>query len=754
MLQCAVPTRRDNIELVWSISELTSILGRTTNLDGFLQDVVDSIAEHMQSDVCSVYLLDESVAALVLRATRGLDRSSVGEVKLRLGEGITGTAVKELRPIREARASTNPLYKYIPGTHEEDFESFLAVPIRRGLSRIGALVVQHRKSDHFVRQDTRALQAIAGQLAATLENVEMLVEMRGGHDEVEEEAHDSVDLIACQPATDGVAVGKIVRFRNAEEPAAENLDDGEHEIGEQAFLHALELTDRQITAIHQELDERIADIASLIFGSHLLMLHDSEFSGEMLRSIRAGTPASRAINTTVDRYVTVLSASPNPRTRETAHDIRDLGSRLIRNLRTETEGQGDLRGAVVIAHELFPSDLVRLSAEHAEGLILTGGGTTAHLTILARSLEVPMVLARDEHISSIPDATLVAVDAHDGRIYVDPNESVLATFEAAKAVPKEELAGDIGPTRTSDDELVSLLANINILHDVESAVSAGAEGIGLYRSEFPFLVRNDFPSEDEQFAIYGRIVDRIPQGQIVLRTLDIGGDKVFGESQHLEGNPFLGLRGIRFSLAHQDLFREQLRAILRAGSGRDLRILFPMIASVDEFFAARSTVQDVLLDLAHEGIKHNSKPALGVMIELPSAVECVEDLAKVVDFMSIGSNDLIMYLLAVDRTNEQVEHLYEPRHPAVLRALRRTVTACKNAGISVSICGEAGADPVIASFLIGCGLRTISADPGRLAAIRDVVRSVSASEARELADELCAAGSIEEVRRIVEARQL
>ncbi len=738
---------------MWSISELTSILGRTTNLDGFLQDVVDSIADHMQSDVCSVYLLDESVSSLVLRATHGLDESSVSTVRLRLGEGITGTAVKELRPIREARASRNPLYKYIPGTHEEEFESFLAVPIRRGLSRIGALVVQHRRPDYFGRQDTRALQAIAGQLASTLENVEMLVEMRDTHDAVDAPEVDSVDLIACQPATDGLAVGRIVRFRDHGEEFSADWRDGvepDAEADEEAFARALERTDRQINAIHRELDERIADIASLIFGSHLLMLHDSEFSGEMVKAIRSGKNASEAIRGTVDRYVSILSASLNPRTRETAHDIRDLGSRLIRNLRAESDGDGDLRGAIVIAHELFPSDLVRLSAEHAEGLILTGGGTTAHLTILARSLEVPMVLARDDHIADIPEGTSVAVDAHDGRIYVNPSDAVLKTFASAQAAQGEAVEVQAGPVTTIDGESVTLLANVNILHDVDTAIVAGAEGIGLYRSEFPFLIRNDFPSEDEQYGIYRRIVERIPDGPIVLRTLDIGGDKVFVETQHVEGNPFLGLRGIRFSLAHLDLFREQLRAILRAGHDRDLRILFPMIASVDEFIAARAVVHDVLEDLAQEQIAFTANPPLGVMIELPSAVECVEDLAQWADFMSIGSNDLVMYLLAVDRTNEQVEHLYEPRHPAVLRALRRTVRACDDAGIPVSICGEAGADPVIASFLVGCGLRTISADPGRLASIRETISSLSAEEARATAEALCGAASIEQVRRLVE----
>ncbi|MFW6313847.1 MAG: GAF domain-containing protein, partial [Spirochaetota bacterium] len=366
--------RRDNIELVWSISELSSLFAKKTNIDGFLQDVVDRIAEHMQSDVCSVYLLDDTTGTLVLRATRGLDPVSVGTVHLEIGEGITGTAVKELRPIREARASRNPDYKYIPDTREEQYESFLAVPIRRGLNRIGALVVQHRRPDRFSRQDTRALQAIAGQLAATLENVEMLMELHAGPGDRVSPATARLAMIRCQTASEGIAVGSIMHLH-----PAEAVFDGSlalaHDDEERAFREALERTDAQLESIQRELDERIADLANLIFASHLLMLRDEEFSGQMIRSIREGARAHDAIQRIVGHYVELLSASTNPRTREKTHDIRDLGQRLLRNLRGDADEHGDLRGRVVIAHEMFPSDLVRVAAQHAEGVILTGGGS-------------------------------------------------------------------------------------------------------------------------------------------------------------------------------------------------------------------------------------------------------------------------------------------------------------------------------------------------------------------------------------------
>jgi phosphotransferase system enzyme I (PtsP) len=740
---------RDNIELVWSIAELSSLFEKRTNIDGLLQDVVERIAEHLESDVCSIYLLDDATGELVLRASRGLQPGVVGSVHLDVGEGITGTAVKELRPIREGHASRNPFYKYVPATREEQYESFLAVPIRRGLNRIGALVVQHRRADHFTRQDTRALQTIAGQLAATLENVEILMELHAGARPVATRHEEQPEAIGCQPASEGIAVGTVMHMRPFEhsEFAPAELD---HDDEEAAFLQALERTDKQLETMHRELDERVADIASLIFSSHLLMLRDDEFSGEMVKAIREGARAHAAVRDVVERYVGLLSSSPNPRTREKAHDIRDLGQRLLKNLRGDAHEHGDLRGRVVIAHELFPSELVRLAAQHAEGLILTGGGSTAHLTILARSLEVPAVLLRAPDEADLSDGLLVAVDAYDGTIHRSPSQSVIDQFlQAREAHARGHEYVEPGPARTTDGVQVELLANVNILHDAELATRVGATGIGLYRSEFPFLVRNDFPSEAEQYQIYRRIAERLDGGPLVLRTLDVGGDKLFSEAQHLEGNPFLGLRGIRFSLAHPELFDEQIRAMLRAGADRDLRILFPMISSVDEYRVARDRVHAVLADLADEGLPHQSAPRLGVMIELPAAVECAEDLAQEADYLSIGSNDLVMYLLAVDRTNEQVESLYQPYHPAVLRAMARVVRAARANACPVSICGEAGGDPAIVRFLIGCGLQSISADPGKLPSIRETVSGITAGQASGYAEELLRQRTIADVRRFI-----
>jgi phosphotransferase system, enzyme I, PtsP len=755
----AVARQRDNIDLVWSITELSSLFERRTNTAEFLQAVADRVATHLESDVCSIYLLDEEEQTLTLRATRGLEPGSVGQVSLALGEGITGTAVQELRPIREARGTHNPSFKLIPQMNEEEYQSFLAVPIRRGLNRIGALVVQHKRPDYFTSHDTRALQAIAAQLAATLENVEMIMELRHHGSEPPTRPRLAPEAgrgerLPCRPASEGVAVGRLTHLRYHEAWSHHWEADASHENHDQEalFQAALDRTIAQLESIHAHLDNRLADVAGLIFGTHLLMLKDDEFSGEMLDAIRGGRQAQDAVREVTERYVSLLSSSQNPRTREKSQDIRDLGTRLLRNLQPDAEDAADLRGRVVIAHEMFPSDLVRMAAEHAEGVILTGGGPTAHITILARSLEIPAVFLPEAEEATLAEDDLVVVDAYEGWIHPAPPETVLEQYRAA-AGRHPDLQTDqprTAPT-TADGVAVELLANVNILHDAEIATRAGAAGIGLYRSEFPFLLRHDFPSENEQCAVYRKIVERVPDGPVVLRTLDIGGDKLFSEAQHLEGNPFLGLRGIRFSLAHPDLLTEQLRAMLRAGADRDLGILFPMISSVDEFRSAAGYVRRAGEELTTEDLPHCEHPRLGVMIELPSAVELAAAFAGEADFLSIGSNDLVMYLLGVDRTNEQVGSLYQPFHPAVLSAFKRVIQAATARNCPVSICGEAGGEPRMLRFLIGAGLRSISAEPAKLPGIRRRIAQLDIESAQAYSAALLACTTLTEVQDLLAA---
>jgi phosphotransferase system enzyme I (PtsP) len=749
-------TNQSNVDLIWTVSELSGLFEKRTNMGGFLQDVVEMISSHMESDVCSIYLYDEEADALVLRATKGLKADSVGAVQLNLGEGITGQALKELRPIREARAKKSPHFKLVPEVDEESYESFLAVPIKRGLNRIGVMVLQDRKPDYFDTQDTRALQAIASHLAATLENVEILMEIHGSTARREDREAGEVSVVHGRSAAPGVARGVSVSFgqRTQQLTLAELADDESPEAsrdGEGAmerFRSALDATQEQLEALQHQIGEDLSDVASLIFSSHLLMLKDEQFSSHITEQIESGTAPEQAVTRVINEYVELFSQSSNARTREKTQDIKDLGHRLLRNLQGHDDDTGDYRGQIVIAAELFPSELVKVALQDVEGLVLQDGGLTAHISILARSLGVPVVLTRDERVYNVPDETEMILDADHGTVYINPDENVRSTFEANRGAAEEadrSVAEIPDESYTACGTRVSVLANINIVQDVRLALEYKAEGIGLYRSEFPFIVRNDFPTEDEQYDIYRRVISSMGEREVVLRTLDIGGDKVLPQPRLEEQNPFLGFRGIRFSLSNVDIFKEQLRAMLRAGHNADLHILLPMISAVDEVVQAREILERCKEELAAEGLDYNEKPKLGAMIELPSAVEAISALSSTADFLSIGTNDLVMYLLAVDRANDHVGHMYKHYHPAVLGALHRIVANAKAPEERLSICGDAASDPVMCEFLLGIGLRRFSVEPRALPKMKERVGSLRIDECKAVAETLLRMTSISEI---------
>jgi phosphotransferase system enzyme I (PtsP) len=637
----------------------------------------------------------------------------------------------------------------VPNIDEERYESMLAVPIKRGLNRIGAMVLHHKKSDYFDIQDTRAIQAIASQLAATLENVEILMEIHGDRAErhPEEELPPSA-VIRGKPVSTGLAAGTAVTF--GRRSGQFRLYEHEHEFGEEGasrFHRAVKLSQEQLEALQFEVEDDYSDVASLIFSSHLLMLRDEEFVGRMRREIDNGLHPESAVVRVVNEYVDIFSESDNTRLREKTQDVKDLGHRIIRNLAEEADDAGDYKHQIVVASELFPSELVKIATQHAEGVILLDGGITAHISILARSFGLPVVLTRDKRVFQLPEETELIVDAYQGTIYVSPDDEVMRTFVANLRAKSSEIEPETLPEEswTTDGVRVEVQANINISHDVKTARRHKAEGIGLYRSEFPFIVRNDFPTEEEQYRIYRRIIGTMGRGEAVLRTLDIGGDKVLAQPDFEESNPFLGYRGIRFSLGNEDLFRDQLRAMLRAGRDVTLKILLPMISSLDEFRASREVLTTCLSDLAAEGVPHNDQPLLGAMVELPSAVEVIEGLSREADFLSVGTNDLVMYLLAVDRTNDRIGSMYKHYHPAVVRALARIVEAARAFDTPVSMCGEAAADPSMLDFLIGIGFTIFSVEPGQVPALKRAIAEVSQADAARVAQAMLGMETVAEM---------
>ena len=753
--------QKDNVALMCDIGELVGLFDFETGLDAFLAKAVSTVAWHMRAAVCSIYLYEPETRQLVLRANQGLNPDLVGRLRLNIGEGITGMTLKEMRPICEARATDNPHYAHIPGSREEQFVSFLAVPILRKMNPVGVIVVQDPQWNYFTRNDIQALQVISSQLAGVVENAHLLLTIHGPNggpasapaaESPENGFGPGTHFIRGQGNSNGMAMGLSTRIGEylAHAQEGEGCALG---LTEADFDRAVEVTERQLLELQRRLEDKLQDAASMIFGAHVLMLKDEAFSGEIRRKIRDGTNPWKAILEEVRLYVDLFASSPNPAMREKVLDVEDLGHRLLHNLSAparETTGP-DYSGQIIIAESLLPSDILKVSAEGAAGLVLLGSGQHSHVAILAKALQIPLVVASDKRLMHLPEKTPLLLDAKEGQIVVRPGAEAIQTMKTLirSLAESERLAAQVRPeTRTKDGTEIQLLANLNLVSELEVALHVKAQGIGLYRTEFPFIVRSTFPTEEEQFQVYKRVLERMGGRPVVFRTLDVGGDKVLSYFQGGQGsNPFLGLRALRFSLRNPEIFKQQLRALLRAAHGNpQAKVMFPMVPSLDEFLAAKELAGACQRDLEQEGIA-SRLPALGLMIELPSAAMMAAELAAAADFLSIGSNDLIQYLLAVDRTNDAMAAWFTPHHPAVLRSLKWIVEAAEKAGKPVSLCGNLAAEARMLPFLLGIGLRTFSMDSMEIPVVQRRIEQIDLARAREQAERMLAFGQTGEVDR-------
>jgi phosphotransferase system enzyme I (PtsP) len=441
--------------------------------------------------------------------------------------------------------------------------------------------------------------------------------------------------------------------------------------------------------------------------------------------------------------------------REKARDVEDLALRLLSNISSnKTDEVTSWKNRILIVRELLPSDILKITLEDVAGIIQVGGGITSHISILVRSLDIPMIIVDDPILMQVSNGSQILMDAYCGNIFVNPSEETVHRFNERERVretvenQKEAMADK---TTLADGSPVRLLANINLLSEIDLALDLKAEGVGLYRSEFPFLVRQTLPTEDEQHAIYTRLLQRMQDQEVTIRTLDAGGDKVialFDDS--LEPNPALGLRSTRLTLRYTNVFNQQIRAILRAGANTDsLSIMFPMIASIDDFTETRSRLMKCIDDLREEGTKITNIPRIGIMLEMPAILEIIDDLAKAADFFSIGTNDFIQYMLAADRTNDRVAEYYIPHHPAVLRGLKRIADAANKHNIPCAVCGEMAHDLRYIPFLIGIGIRTLSIDPHYLPEVQKQLLGLSPETAKDYAQQLLAESSIKNIEKLL-----
>jgi phosphotransferase system, enzyme I, PtsP len=734
--------KKKTFDLICSVGELTSIFHKKTNINGLLHIVVKLVARHMETEACSIFLLDDFSGRLVLRATVGLNPEMIGILKLAPGEGITGTSLKESRTICVPRGSEDPNFKYVEGILEERYESFLAVPIIHSTNRLGVIVLEDSRPDYYTDRDKRALGTIASQLAAFLENAKLLLELRNRKENGDEEAacNDGInsrsdeakaplkDFYRGEAASQGIAMGRAILVSGSGGGLLLSTGDGEYKKSLEAFEDALTATKNQLELLQQHMEDSLSEVGSLIFGSHLLMLSDEEFSGSMRRKIKEGMSPANAIEKVVNEYVILFINSKNLNIQEKVHDVKDLGHRLLKNLLEQTDDEGDYSGQILVAQNLLPSELVKLGVQNTEGFVLFGVGMTSHISILARSLEVPVILMSDNSFFEQAENNFLVLDAYQGTIMINPADEVMDRYlELARREVSRRISVHEEPFQSipmTNGAKLELLANINILSDIQAAKKTGATGVGLYRSEFLYLIRNDFPTEEEQVIIYRKLLDQMDN--VTFRTFDLGGDKILRSvSSRKEKNPFLGLRSLRYAMKNIDHFTNQVRAILRAAENKKCRILFPLVMGVDDFLEAKEVVVRALSALKTEKLPHNSNPEIGAMIELPSSALMIDEIAAHADFLSVGTNDLVQYVLGVDRTNEQVANLYNHMHPAILKLLKQIAEAAGRAGCPLSVCGNCATDPAMLRFLVAHGIYSFSVDPRSFLGVKKVLQSIA-----------------------------
>ena len=520
------------------------------------------------------------------------------------------------------------------------------------------------------------------------------------------------------------------------------------------FEKALAQTRRQISDVQRQVIEKMGAKEGDIFEAHLLMLEDRLLVDEVIRMIREQkTSAEHAFHEVSERYVGALAAIEDEYLRERAGDMRDLTVRVLDNL-LETKSELDLRKltepCILISHDLSPSMTAQLDKKFVLGFATDIGGHTSHTAIMARSLGIPAVVGLQDISSELENGDYVLLDGYNGTVIVNPTDQSLFEYgqlAKIKASLEEKLREiQMQPAVTLDGKVVPLAANIEDQNDIEAVLAGGAEGVGLFRTEFLFINRATLPTEAEQVKVYQQVAAALKPNAVVIRTLDLGGDKFASHLQIAqEMNPFLGWRAIRFCLAQPELFRSQLRAILRASVEGNIKLMYPMISGLDELKQANALLEKCKSELRNEKIPFDEKMDVGAMIEIPSAALVADTLAQHVNFFSIGSNDLIQYTLAADRTNEKVSHLYEPTHPAIIRLVKMTVDAAHKRGIWTGVCGEIAGDPVLAPLLIGLGIDKLSAAPTLVASVKYIVRRLKLSEAQALAEFACQCESPSEI---------
>ncbi|MDN3610913.1 phosphoenolpyruvate--protein phosphotransferase [Vibrio ostreicida] len=712
------------------LREIVEQVSKVEDVHQALKVLVKQTCRAMNTECCTVYLANEEMQRLELMATQGL-RFKGNKIHINFNEGLVGLVKRSAEPLNLAEASKHRHFKYFSQLGEELYQSFLGTPIIHRKQILGVLVVQQKQPRQFNEMEESFLVTLAAQLAVIIAHAQTQ-----GYWRLEKKQH----AIKGVAASTGVAIGEF--WWDDTQPELSKVSPASTlniEQEQERLLLAIEEALTDFRRMRKKLDSELNKETLAIFDLFTHLLNDPLLRSDLKAKIQQGDRADWALRQVVESYSQRFSEMSDIYLRQRAQDIKELGQRLLFFLHhTETDELIFEHPIILVVRELTASLLASIPKQQLLAVVALEGAVNSHAAILARALGIPAVMNVSLNAKMVNGKRGI-VDGYSGKVFVAPAKPLLKEYRQL-VTEEHELAtlvnqSSLEPACTSDDVRIEVMLNAGLSADANIAVNQGVDGVGLYRTEISFLLQHRFPSEEEQTQHYQSVLTTYPEKRVVMRTLDIGGDKALPYLPIEEDNPFLGWRGIRFTLDHPDIFLMQIRAMMRASaSSNNLSILLPMVSGAQELDGAIHLIERAYQEVVQIDEKIEM-PSIGVMIEVPSMIYLLPLIAGKVDFVSIGTNDLTQYLLAVDRNNARVSDVYESMHPAVIMALDHIQRTCAQLNLPVCICGELAGDPIGSLMMVGLGYRSLSMNTSNVAMVKYLLRHTSIEELRQLADQ-------------------
>ena len=721
-----------------------------------LRVIVREVCDALSIEVCSVYLRTPDGQKYLFAANEGLNPNSVGASTINVGEGLVGLVGERAEPINLPAASEHPRFHLMPELGEEPFNAFLGVPIihhRRGL---GVLVAQQRDPRRFDRDEEAFLVTLAAQLATIIAHAEAV----GGIEALLDADYAISDFrILGLGGSPGIALGTATVMQPV--TSLDDVPDREAvsvTVELMLFEKAVGSVRGDIRRISEQFAQSLPREELALFDAYLHMLDDVALTGDVQERIRRGEWAQGALKNVIRQHMRRFEQMEDTYLKERATDVEDLGLRVLAYLQDIGARKRDFpESTILVGEQITPSMLTNVPAERLKGIVSVRGSVYSHVAILAHALGIPAVMGAVDLPIFQADGQSLIVDGYYGEVYANPSAKLTDAYEALLE-EEREFAEELDELRelpciTLDGWRVLMWVNIGLTGDISRSLDRGAEGVGLFRTEVPFVTQDRFPTEDEQRELYREHMEAFEPRPVTMRTLDVGGDKALPYFPISEDNPFLGWRGIRVTLDHPEIFLVQARAMLKANAGLNgiLRIMLPMVSSMFEVEEAGKLVDQAYREVVEEGFSVK-RPLLGVMVEVPSAVYQARELARRVDFLAVGSNDLTQYMLAVDRNNPRVAELYKDTHPAVLRALREVARHAHAEKKGLGICGELAGTPVGAVLLMAMGYQVLSMNATNLPKVKWVLRNIKRVDARRMLARVLKMETAREIQEYMEGQ--